>query len=152
MHSGNTGDHKHVLLLQLSHALLLCFAQLLYTGFIPVAPPVLGILFHLFEADPLTTKDTLSLSAAAGNPLTCSFHSPCLRFPSDARPVIKIFVRAHFLQTHAGFSPKDRLVGDKSSGVGYCDEMANYFFWGVSAGSTHRPPGALRRHVGIHVK
>lgn len=49
MQSGNTGDHKHVLLLQLSHALLLCFSQLCMLR-TEVAPPILWILFHLFEA------------------------------------------------------------------------------------------------------
>lgn len=45
MRSGKTGDHKHILLLQLSRALLLCFSQLLYTGFIAVAPPIPGFCF-----------------------------------------------------------------------------------------------------------
>lgn len=68
-----------------------------------VEPPILWILFHLFEADLMTTKDTLSLSAAAGNPLTCSFRSPCLRFSSDARRVIGTFYSCAFSADPRGF-------------------------------------------------
>lgn len=161
MHSGNTGDHKHVLLLQLSHALLPCFAQLLYTGFIPVAPPILWILFHLFEADLLTTKDTLSLSAAAGNPLTYSFRSPYLRFSSDARRVVKTFYSCAFSADPCGFLTGRRfgrwqaIIASRllwwKLWLKLCFVL---FFWWAQRWQalTHRPPGALRRHVGTHFK